>query len=281
MRFRDLPPIYARLAGFVLGSVAQRVEACLPAPLTEAARQATGPVVQVLPQPLRRGLELVADRSGPEPPVLIVPGFVGPAFLLFPLATFLRLHGRTVHQMVTFPALDGVVAHAERVAAAVERLKQETGAAQVDIVTHSMGGLAGRYYMLRRGGNQHVRRFVSIATPHHGTRWAQLELCQSMSDMKPGNALLKELEPDVPVPGVKCLNIRAGWDQIVWPREHGRWGEHARDHELPFAEHWAVQTDVRLLALVLTELEAEDDEVLEGDISVAGAIASEELRDAG
>ncbi|MFP5501518.1 MAG: esterase/lipase family protein, partial [Candidatus Sericytochromatia bacterium] len=197
------------------------------------------------------------------------------------LATVRRLTGRTVRQVVTFPALGGVKEIAERIEREVETLRRETGAERVDVVTHSMGGLAGRYFMLKLGGNRFIRRFVSIATPHHGTQWAHLGFTQSLKDMVPGNPLLKELSPEIPVPGVKCLNIRAGWDQIVWPREHGRWGEHAKEHELPFAEHWAVQADVRLLALVLTELEASDEEALEGTIDMEGEAAAQELGNAG
>lgn len=284
MRFRELPPVYARLAGFVAASAVQRVGGCLPDGLRAAVRQGAKPATRQaahwLPDSLQRGWALAMNERH-EPPVLIVPGFMGPAVLLFPLATMLRLHGRTVHQMVTFPALGGVEWMAGRIAEAVEALRRETGSERVDIVTHSMGGLAGRFYMLKLGGNRFVRRFVAIATPHHGTNWAHLGFTQSLKDMIPGNPLLKELAPEIPVPGVKCLNIRAGWDQIVWPREHGRWGEHTSDHELPFAEHWAVQADVRLLALVLTELETADADVLEGTIRMDDEAASHELGSAG
>jgi pimeloyl-ACP methyl ester carboxylesterase len=196
--------------------------------------------------------------------VLIVPGFVGPSILLLPLEIFLRLHGRRVKLLRTFPALGGVVDHAQRIERAIAELKAETGASRVDIVTHSMGGLAGRYYLLKMEGRPHVRRFIAVATPHRGTNWAFLNLTQSIRDMKPGNPLLEELAGAEKIRGVRCINIRAGWDQIVWPREHGLWGaEHADEHELPWAEHWAVQTDPRLLALVLTSLEAPDEAPIE------------------
>lgn len=284
MRFSEIPPVYARLAGFVAGALAQRVGGLVPGVCQESLSDWTRPVrrtaAKVVPAPLQRGWDLAMNERN-EPPVLIVPGFMGPAFLLFPLATFLRLHGRTVRQMITFPALGGVREIASRVEREIEALRRETGAERVDVVTHSMGGLAGRYYMLKLGGHRFVRRFVSIATPHHGTNWAHLGFTQSLKDMVPGNPLLRELAPEIPVPGVKCLNIRAGWDQIVWPRDHGRWGEHATEYELPFAEHWAVQADVRLLALVLTELEAADEDVLEGTIAMDGEAAAQELGNAG
>jgi pimeloyl-ACP methyl ester carboxylesterase len=264
MKFRDLPPIYARLVGFVAGSMAQRLGQLVPG-LCRNVRGIGEPLERVTPEPVKRGWELAMDREGrDEPPVLIVPGFFGPAFLLVPLEAFLRLHGRKVKLLRTFPAFGGVVDHAERVARAVAELKAEAGATRVDIVTHSMGGLAGRYFLLKLEGTPHVRRFITVATPHRGTNWAFFSLTQSIRDMRPGNPLLEELAGAEKIRGVRCINIRAGWDQIVWPREHGLWGEdHADEHELPWAEHWAVQTDPRLLALVLTSLEAPDAEPLE------------------
>jgi pimeloyl-ACP methyl ester carboxylesterase len=287
MRFRDLPPIYARLVGFVAGSLTQQSWLALPRPLRRFTRRVTRPVRhvthQIMPRSVQNGWLLALRRPGQsEPPVLIVPGFLGPSILLIPLATFLRLHGRHVVLMHTFPALDGVAAIADRISREVEKLRAETQSDRVDLVAHSMGGLASRYYALKMGGDRYLRRMVTIATPHHGTRWAgMLGFTQSLKDMAPGNPLLGELTPERPIPGVKCLNVRAGWDQIVWPREHGRWGEHVNDHELDWAEHWAVQTDVRLLALVLTQLEAPEDKVPTGTVELESQAVADELGSGG
>lgn len=274
MRFRDLPPIYARLAGFVAGSLAQRAGQVFPTHVYHTLRTAAEPIERavfgVTPEPIRAGWHLATHREGAcEPPVLVVPGFMGPSILLRPLSVFLRLHDRHVKVLRTFPAFNGVVGHAERIAEAIERLKAKTGASKVDLVAHSMGGLAGRYYLLKMGGVANVRRFITVATPHMGTNWASyFVLTQSLKDMQPGNPLLNELAAAEKIKGVRCINIRAGWDQIVWPREHGRWGEaHANEHELPWAEHWAVQADPRLLALVLTSLEAPDSDPIEAEVA--------------
>lgn len=287
MRFRDLPPIYARLVGFVAGSLTQQSLLAMPRPVRGFTRRVTRPVRhlthRVLPRSVQTGWLLAMRRPGrAEPPVLVVPGFLGPSFLLYPLVAFLRLHGRRVELLHTFPALDGVKPIAVRIGLAVEKLRAETHADRVDVVAHSMGGLASRYYALKLGGDRTIRRLVTIATPHHGTKWAaMLGFTQSLKDMTPGNPLLTELSPERPIPGVKCLNVRAGWDQIVWPREHGRWSEHVLDHELEWAEHWAVQTDVRLLALVLTQLEAADDEVSQGSVDLESQAVADELGSTG
>lgn len=269
MQLHELPPVYARLAGFLAGSLARRA---LPGALREVACRAAGPIAAGVPEPLRRGYTMgVAHRGDAEPPVLLVPGFFGPRLMMLPLAAFLRLHGRRVRIVRVFPAFGGVVAIAERIAEAIAALRAETGADQVDVVTHSMGGLAGRYYMIRLGGRPFVRRFVTVATPHKGTAWASVPLNRSMEDMRPGNPFLEELAACDTIEGVRCTNIRAGWDQIVWPRAHGVWGDHADEHELPFAEHWAILADPRLLALVLTTLEASDAAAPIGEVDLPEA----------
>jgi pimeloyl-ACP methyl ester carboxylesterase len=272
MRLADLPPVYARLGGLLAGSFARQVERALPEPLARLGRGISTALVSLLPAPIREGWALAA-REEALPPVLMVPGFMGPGFLLAPLAAFLRAHGREVHVLRTFPALGGVEASAHRIVGAIARLREETGAAQVDLVAHSMGGLACRYYMNHLMAEPVVRRFVSIATPHLGTRLAHFPFTRSAHDMRPGGPLLAALAERPPAEGVRCYTIRAGWDQIVVPRHHGRWEGHARDHELPWAEHWAVQLDPRTLALVLTLLE-EPDEELDHDLAAveAGAI---------
>jgi len=49
----------------------------------------------------------------------------------------------------------------------VEDILQKTGAEKVDIVAHSMGGFVAKYY-IKNYGNNSVRKFVDIATPHLG-----------------------------------------------------------------------------------------------------------------
>ena len=270
MRWLELPRIYARLGGFLVGSIARRVDDAAPAPLRAVGHLAARPAgafAGVVPEPVRDGVEAGWRGHGrDEPPVLIVPGFLGPAFLLAPLAFFLRAHGRRVKVLNTFPALGGVEPHARRVAAAVDALLAETGAERVDYVAHSMGGLAARYYIRHLGGASKLRRLVTIATPHRGTMWALLRVTRSARDMHPEGPFIAALGEEEEIAGIRCTNIRAGWDQMVWPREAGVWGAHARDHELPMAEHWAIQVDPRALALVLAALEAPEDEPLSDTI---------------
>jgi triacylglycerol lipase len=78
----------------------------------------------------------------------------------------------------------------------------------IDVVGFSMGALISRYYLQRLGGKAHVRRFVSVSGPHRGTLAAYALPLPGLRDMRPGSALLRDLEADPDAFGeveVHCL----------------------------------------------------------------------------
>jgi len=72
----------------------------------------------------------------------------------------------------------------------------EAHGAPIDLVGFSMGALVSRYYLQKLGGRANVRRFVSISGPHRGTLTAYALPLAGLRDMRPGSALLRELESD-------------------------------------------------------------------------------------
>lgn len=57
---------------------------------------------------------------------------------------------------------------------AIDHITAATGAKEVDVVAHSMGGLDTRLYLDQ--GEEKVDKFVMIATPNHGSVLADIEL---------------------------------------------------------------------------------------------------------
>ncbi|MBC8119426.1 MAG: alpha/beta fold hydrolase [Burkholderiaceae bacterium] len=70
------------------------------------------------------------------------------------------------------PAHASVDDYAACIEREVARLRTVSGAEQVTLVCHSMGGLAARAY-LRAHGHADVARVITISTPHHGTIFAR------------------------------------------------------------------------------------------------------------
>ncbi len=57
---------------------------------------------------------------------------------------------------------------------AVGRVRASTGADRVILIGYSMGGLAARAYLVSHGLDHHVRRLVTIGTPHLGSAFARV-----------------------------------------------------------------------------------------------------------
>ncbi|WP_297850501.1 alpha/beta fold hydrolase [uncultured Corynebacterium sp.] len=90
-------------------------------------------------------------------------------------ARFLRDHGYWVwgfdYGNMFLPGLYGtgpLEDSLEELRANVDRVLEETGAEQVDIVAHSQGGLLTRLY-IEHGGSAKVRRVVAMGANFHGT----------------------------------------------------------------------------------------------------------------
>ena len=58
---------------------------------------------------------------------------------------------------------------ASQIKSKVDSILAATGAAKVDVISHSMGGLSSRYYVRNLGGDQKVDDWVSLGGPNHGT----------------------------------------------------------------------------------------------------------------
>ena len=101
----------------------------------------------------------------------------------------------------------------------VNRVRAATGAAKVDIVSHSMGGLSSRYYLKNLGGQSYVDEWVSIAGPNHGTSLASLCWQTSCQEMRAGSTFLANLNAGDETPGT---TVRYGtwWspcDEVINP----------------------------------------------------------------
>lgn len=86
---------------------------------------------------------------------------------------------------------------AATIAQRVTDLKAATGAAQVAIVTHSMGTLSARYYVRNLSGEGNVSAIISLAGANHGTNTAYFCLSAvSCQEMIPGSAFLTALNSE-------------------------------------------------------------------------------------
>lgn len=116
---------------------------------------------------------------------------------------------------------------AQQLATFVDGVLAATGAAKVDIVGHSEGGLMPRYYLRFLGGAAHVDDMVGIAAPNHGTSliFADIPLgivCGSCNEFATGSAFLTNLNAGSEVvPGVSFTQLVTRFDEAVIPFTSG------------------------------------------------------------
>jgi len=122
---------------------------------------------------------------------------------------------------------------AKELDAFVDKVRAATGAAEVDIVGHSQGGMMPRYYLKFLGGAAEVRALVGLSPSNHGTTVDGLgllarffpggaqftgALCPACEEQIVGSAFLAELNSGGDtVPGVEYTVIQTRYDQVVTP----------------------------------------------------------------
>jgi triacylglycerol lipase len=157
-----------------------------------------------------------------EVPVLLVPGYNGTPGSLRVLAARLRSAGRQV-EVVGLPdrGTGDLRASARVLGDAVDR----TGAARVDLVGFSAGGVVVRVLLEDPARALRARRVVLLGTPNHGTELAGAAaafdpgLCsEACAQLVPGSSLLAELNRgDETPPGPEFFSIWTELDQTVLP----------------------------------------------------------------
>jgi len=157
-----------------------------------------------------------------EVPVLLVPGWADTGRAMTALRIRLVSAGwRPEHvAILSFqePA-GGNRAHARELGDSIDAVLARTGATRLDIVAHSMGGLATRAYLREHGGSK-VRRVVFLATPQQGTLAAYLAFGQGRTDMLPDSPFLAWLNSGLPIPlGVEAITVRTPLDTRILPKE--------------------------------------------------------------
>jgi triacylglycerol esterase/lipase EstA (alpha/beta hydrolase family) len=262
------------------------------------------PVGGPLPVPYSFAAGLVADllHPGTNPPgandwnrrptanhpfpVVLVHGLFGNMTNSWQaLSPLLTNHGYAVFAL-TYGVIEGtrfggrapVEESAEELGAFVDRVLAATGAPQVDIVGHSLGGMMPRYYLKALDGAAKVRTLVGLAPVNHGTtldgilsvagklgisaEGVPVPDCQSCDELVAGSPFLTALNAngDV-VDGVRYTVIATRYDELVTPYESAflrgpdvnnvTLQDHC-DHD--FSEHLGVIYDPIALHLVLGAL---------------------------
>ncbi|MFE5523687.1 esterase/lipase family protein [Streptomyces virginiae] len=193
-------------------------------PLSGAALRAGALEVMVfgghlLLYPTGVGQEKVTDRPPTtRPPVLLLHGFTDNRSVFVLLRRALGAGGRHVEAYNYSPFTLDLRVTARHLARRVEELCERTGQERVDLVGHSLGGLVGRYYVQRLGGDRRVRTLVTLGTPHSGTRVAPfMDAHPLIRQIRPDSEVITELAAPAPGCATRCVAFWSEFDAIMIP----------------------------------------------------------------
>lgn len=130
-------------------------------------------------------------------------------------------------------AIGPVVESALQLDGFVNQVQQETGAATVDIIGYSQGGLVAEYYAKIYGGAPNIHSFVGLGPSTHGTTLDGLtqfanflpganqtlaEFCPACADQEVGSTVVNTLSAGpIAQPGVKYTVIDTQYETVVTP----------------------------------------------------------------
>jgi pimeloyl-ACP methyl ester carboxylesterase len=186
-------------------------------------------------------------------PVLLVHGYICNDRVWDKMARALHRAGHPVLAITLEPLFTSIDDYTPQIQHAVRQLQQATGARQVALVGHSMGGLAIRAWM-RGHGSVDVARIITLGTPHQGTQITPWSPTPNAAQMVWHSPWLQALQAsETPVTRQLMHIALTLHDNIVYPQ---------RDQVLAGASvtefkgmgHLELCLDARLIGYVLQKL---------------------------
>ncbi|MBI4987605.1 MAG: alpha/beta fold hydrolase [Rhodocyclales bacterium] len=163
-----------------------------------------------------------ADRLGRAAdgrlPILLIHGYQCNRGYWLWLRRSLERAGRQVATISLDPVFNDIDGYVEQVSRRIEEVCAASGAAQVILVGHSMGGLVSRAY-LRRKGAARVAKLITLGTPHRGSQLAKLGMGENGRQMVPGSQWLAALNAPGAVPLPETVSIYSCQDNYVMPQD--------------------------------------------------------------
>ena len=107
----------------------------------------------------------------PRNPIVFVHGWMSTSATFNTMVSRFKADGWTDAEILafTYNSSQSNAVTAQLIKTKVDSILALTGAAKVDIITHSMGALSARYYVKYLGGDGKVDALVTLGGTNHGT----------------------------------------------------------------------------------------------------------------
>jgi len=172
--------------------------------------------------PVHRGL-IIGDVEAAGTPILLLHGLVDNRSIFTVLRRALRRRGfGRVWTMNYHVLTHDVRAAAQRLAATVDAICEQTGYERIHVIGHSMGGIIARYYVQRMGGDARVHTLVTLGSPHGGTRAAHLLPRGVCRQLTPRSDVIAELAEPAPSCRTRFVSFWSDLDALISPKASAR-----------------------------------------------------------
>jgi pimeloyl-ACP methyl ester carboxylesterase len=182
-------------------------------------------------------------RAGDRQPVVVVPGVYETWHFMRPLMDALHDRGHPVHVLpVLRHNLRPVPQSAREVLATIEELDLSG----VLLVTHSKGGLIGKYAMTHDDDGR-IDRMVAVSTPFGGSGWARLAPVPHLRAFRAADPVLAALGRELEV-NTRITSVYGVFDTLI---PEGSELAGATNVRLPVGGHFRILGDPRTRTAVL------------------------------
>jgi len=197
-------------------------------------------------------------KEGNQVPILMIHGYPSNPATLWPLIIRFRKKGFTnIHAVTLIPFWGSISSYANQISRAVDGILARRKCDRVDIVAHSMGGLAVAHYLKYLGGREKVRKFLALATPFRGSNIAHLGIGICALQMWPHSRFLTELDfRSEEVAEVHVCSFRPGLDGYVIPHSSPILDQPSKNIQFDYLGHASIlfseeaaETIMQVLAL--------------------------------
>lgn len=187
-------------------------------------------------------------------PVLLVHGYICNDRVWDKVAQALHQAGHPVLAITLEPLFTSIEDYTPQIQQAVLQLQHATGATQLALVGHSMGGLVIRAW-LRQHGSAAVAKIITLGTPHQGTRIAGWSPTTNTAQMAWHSPWLQALQASETPATRQLMHIAlTHHDNIVYPQRE-QVLEGAAVTEFEGVGHLALCLDDRVMQWLLQKLD--------------------------
>ncbi len=197
-----------------------------------------------------------AERSRP---IVLVHGFTQNRTNFVWLARALRRQGFGPFFGFNYDTIASPIeASAARLRDFVDGVLRQTGATEIDLVCHSLGGVVARTYVDLLDGHRRVRRVVTLGTPHRGLRQARPIFGRSIAQLNPRAGFIARLDAPNTESRAAFHSVYSVHDNIVFPGLVSSLGPRGEDFVVKSRGHFGILFSRDIADYVRGALAAED-----------------------